>query len=90
MTWRNNFSTLACMGKIFTGNGWIIKVQGAEHPPVHVHVLHPDGKAVLFLDGTVINSGVPAKIVAEATMWITENMALVMQEWSLLGNPEKR
>jgi hypothetical protein len=60
------------MGKIFTGNGWIIKVQGAEHPPVHVHVLHANGKAVLFLDGTVINSGVPAKIVAEATVWIAD------------------
>lgn len=78
------------MGKIFTGNGWIIKVQGAEHPPVHVHVLHPGGKAILFLDGTVINSGVPAKIVAEAKVWVVENMALVMQEWLIMGNPEKR
>jgi hypothetical protein len=56
------------MGKIFTGDGWIIKVQGAEHPPVHVHLLHPNGKAVLFLDGTLINNGVPAKVVAEAAL----------------------
>ncbi len=51
------------MGKILTGNGWILKVQGAEHPPVHVHLLHPDGKAVLFLVGNVINSTVPSRIV---------------------------
>ena len=54
------------MGKILTGNGWILKVQWAEHPPVHVHLLHPDGKAVLFLDGTALNSGVPSRVVAEA------------------------
>jgi hypothetical protein len=78
------------MGKIFTGNGWIIKVQGAEHPPLQVHLLHPIGKAVLFLDGTTINSGVPAKIVAEAQLWIAENMPLVVLEWSTMGNPEKR
>jgi hypothetical protein len=54
------------MGKIYTGNGWILKVHGAEHPPVHVHLLHPDGKALLFLDGTAINAGVPPRIIAEA------------------------
>jgi hypothetical protein len=54
------------MGKIYTGNGWILKVHGAEHPPVHVHLLHPDGKAVLFLDGTAINSGISSRVVAEA------------------------
>lgn len=59
-----------CMGKIFTGNGWILKVQGAEHPPVHIHLLHPSGKAVMFLDGTAINSGVPSRIIAEAAAWV--------------------
>lgn len=78
------------MGKIYAGNGWIIKVQGAEHPPVHVHVLHPNGKAVLFLDGMVINSGVPARILADAAVWVAANAALVVQEWQAMGNPEKR
>jgi hypothetical protein len=50
----------------------------------------PDGKAVLFLDGTAINSGVPAKIVAEALAWLAANRPLVLQEWSIMGNPEKR
>jgi len=78
------------MGMIFTGDGWIIKVQGAEHPPPHVHLLHPNGKAVIFLDGTLINNGVPAKAVAEAVVWVTENAALIVQEWQNMGNPEKR
>jgi hypothetical protein len=78
------------MGKIYTGNGWIIKVQGAEHPPVHVQVLHPAGKAVLFLDGTVINSGVPARVVVDASTWVADHISLIVQEWLNMGNPEKR
>jgi hypothetical protein len=35
------------MGKIYFTNGWLIRVQGNEHPPVHVHVLHPNGKALI-------------------------------------------
>ena len=53
------------MGKIYTANGWLIRVQGNEHPPVHVHVLHPKGKALVTLDGEVKNSGVPAKIIKQ-------------------------
>ena len=78
------------MGKIFTGNGWIIKVQGAEHPPIHVHLLHPNGKAVIWIDGRVINSGVPAKVLAEAMAWISANIQLIVTEWHMMGNPDKR
>ncbi len=78
------------MGKIYTGNGWILKVQGAEHPPMHVHLLHPNGKAVLFLDGSVVNTGVPSRIVAEALLWIAKNSTMVEAEWATMGNPEKR
>lgn len=80
---------LALMGKIFTGSGWIIKVQGAEHAPTHAHLLHPNGKAVIFLDGSVINSGVPAKIVLEAVRWVTDNSAVVVAEWQNMGNTER-
>lgn len=52
------------MGKIYTANGWLIRVQGNEQP-VHVHVLHPNGKALVTLDGEVKNSGVPAKIIKQ-------------------------
>lgn len=78
------------MGKIFTGDGWIIKVQGDEHPPIHAHVLHADGKASIAIDGTVKNSGVPAKVVAAATHWIIENAATVEAEWTNMNNPRKR
>ena len=84
------FPYYSCMGKILTGNGWILKVQGAEHPPVHVHLLHPDGKALLFIDGTVINTGVPSRIVAEAVAWIDTNNSIVIAAWQVMGNPEKR
>ena len=54
------------MGKVHTGNGWLIRIQGNEHPPVHVHVLHPDGKALIDIEGNVTNDGVPAKVIKQA------------------------
>jgi hypothetical protein len=69
------------MGKIFAGDGWLIKVQGDDHPPIHAHVLHPDGKASIALDGTVKNSGVPAKVMGTAIAWITGNPGVVEAEW---------
>lgn len=78
------------MGKIFTGDGWIIKVHGNEHPPVHAHVLHPDGKAVIATDGSVVNSGVPAKVLAVAVQWMATNITVVDAEWTVMNNPRKR
>lgn len=78
------------MGKIFAGDGWIIKVQGDDHPPIHAHVLHPDGKASIAIDGTIKNSGVPVKVIASATDWIFENSSLVTDEWIKMNNPRKR
>jgi len=54
------------MGKIYSGDGWIIVVRGNEHPPIHVHVLHPDGKAAVYLSGKIVNAGVPAKVLRAA------------------------
>jgi hypothetical protein len=78
------------MGKIYTGDGWIIKVQGDEHPPVHVHLLHPDGKASISLDGVVLNAGVPERIIALAATWIAQNHASIEAEWAKMNNPKKR
>ncbi len=75
------------MGKIYTENGWLIRVQGNEHPPVHVHVLHPNGKALITLDGDVKNSGVPAKVIKQAVDWIKENSTIVELEWQKMNNP---
>lgn len=78
------------MGKIHSANGWLIRVQGNEHPPVHVHVLHPNGKSLITLDGDVKNSGVPAKVIAQAVTWIIENRECINTEWQKMNNPRKK
>ena len=78
------------MGKVFSGDGWVIKVHGDDHLPIHAHVLHADGKASISVDGTVKNSGVPAKVVAIALDWIVENATIVEAEWTKMNNPRKR
>jgi len=78
------------MGKIYTGDGWMLKVQGDEHPPVHVHLLHPDGKASIALNGEVQNTGVPDKAIAIAFAWIAQNTATIEAEWAKMNNPKKR
>lgn len=40
------------MAKIYDEANWAIKVLNGEHAPVHVHVVHPDGMALVFLDGS--------------------------------------
>ncbi len=80
----------AAMGKIYSGEGWIIVVRGNEHPPVHAHVLHPDGKAVVYLSGKVINTGVPVKVVRAAQAWIGANVKDVRSEWAAMNNPRRR
>lgn len=78
------------MGKIHSGNGWIVKVQGDEHPPVHAHVLHPDGKATVALDGTVCNAGVPRAVLVQARAWVLTHADLVEAEWRRMNNPRRR
>jgi hypothetical protein len=78
------------MGKIFSGDGWIVKVHGDEHPPIHAHVLHMDGKATISVDGKVVNSGVPAKVITKAKAWILENGDVLTAEWGKMNNPRKR
>ena len=78
------------MGKVHTSNGWLIRVQGNEHPPVHVHVLHPDGKAVIDVDGSVTNDGVPAKVIKQVLAWVLDHEEDIAAEWTLMNNPTKR
>ena len=78
------------MGKIHAASNWIIKVQGNEHPPVHAHVLHPNGRASVGVDGTVINSGVPADVIVQAVAWVTANATAVRAEWDRMNNPPPR
>jgi hypothetical protein len=78
------------MGKLYDQGNWLIRVQGNEHPPVHVHVLHPDGRAVIFLGGSVRNMGVPAAVIAAASAWIAANADTVRAEWARMNNPPAR
>lgn len=78
------------MGKIYIEDGWLIRVQGNEHPPVHVHVLHPNGKALITLDGDVKNSGVPAKVIKQAVDWIKANSTVIELEWQKMNNPRRK
>jgi len=78
------------MGKIYSGDGWIIVVRGNEHPPIHVHVLHPDGKAAVYLSAKVVNAGVPAKVLRAAQAWIDANAKVVRREWLMMNNPRRR
>ncbi|MFA7242572.1 MAG: DUF4160 domain-containing protein, partial [Sulfuricellaceae bacterium] len=72
------------MGKIYAGNGWLIKVFGNEHPPMHVHVVHPDGKALIHLDGTVRNRCVPIAVITQTIAWISANHEAIRAEWARL------
>jgi len=70
------------MGTIYKTGKFTIRVNGFEHPPIHAHVLHTDGKAIVYLDGKVINTGVPAAVVAEAKKWIAAHAQTVHAEWN--------
>jgi hypothetical protein len=78
------------MGKLYEQGNWLIKVYGGEHPPVHVHVLHPDGRAVIGLDGGVRNVRVPASVIVAATAWVAANADAIRAEWRLMNNPRAR
>jgi hypothetical protein len=76
------------MGRLHSAGNWLIRVQGNEHPPVHV--IHPDGKAVVHLDGTVLNRGVPTAVIAQAVAWVTGHAAAIRAEWDRMNNPPTR
>ena len=78
------------MGKIHSQSNWMITVQNNEHPPVHVHVVHPDGRAALYLDGTVTNNGLPAAVVREASAWAAAHETEIRAEWRRVNNPPAR
>jgi hypothetical protein len=57
---------------------------------VHVHVLHPDGKAVIDVDGSVTNDGVPAKVIKQVLAWVLDHEEAIAAEWTRMNNPTKR
>jgi hypothetical protein len=75
------------MGTIYKTGKFVVRVNGFEHPPVHAHVMHPDGKAMVYLNGAIKNKGVPAAVMAEAQSWIFANTHTVITEWNIC-NPK--
>jgi hypothetical protein len=69
------------MGALYKRHGITIRVNGNEHPPVHVHVLHADGKALVYLNGKVLNRGVPDGALKVAQTWITSHADEIEAEW---------
>ena len=63
---------------------------GTNTRTVHAHVLHPDGKAAVYLSGKVVNAGVPAKALRAAQTWIGANAKQVRREWATMNNPRRR
>ena len=49
---------------------------------MHAHVTHPDGRAMVYLNGAVKNSGVPASVLAAAKRWIEAHRQDVIDEWN--------
>jgi len=78
------------MSTLYRSGNWIIVMHGNEHPPVHVHVLHPDGMASIGMDGTVQNRGIPGKVIAQALAWVASHHADIRAEWGRLNNPLDR
>ena len=70
------------MGTLLKDGKMTIRVNGNEHPPVHAHVTHPDGRAMVYLNGAVKNSGVPASVLAAAKRWIEAHRQDVIDEWN--------
>lgn len=70
------------MGTIHKIGKMTIRVNGNEHPPVHAHVTHTDGRAMVYLNGTTKNSGVPQSLLNEAKSWIAANQQAVIDEWN--------
>lgn len=44
----------------------------------------------MYLNGTVLNSGVPAKVMTEAKDWIAANAQAVIAEWNLCNPAHER
>jgi len=70
------------MGTLHKDGKMTIRVNGNEHPPVHARVTHPDGRAMVYLNGAVKNSGVPPPVLAAAKRWVEAHRRDVIDEWN--------
>jgi hypothetical protein len=54
------------VGTIYKSGKFTIRINGYEHPPVHAHVTHTDGRAMVYLNGSVKNTGIRDAVMAQA------------------------
>lgn len=73
---------MAAMGTLYKDGKMTIRVNGNEHPPVHAHITHTDGRAMVYLNGVVKNSGVPTPVLAAAKRWVASHRQDVIDEWN--------
>jgi hypothetical protein len=70
------------MGTIYKSGNFTIRVNGFAHPPVHAHVTHTDGRAMVYLNGSIKNTGIPDTVMLQAQRWINANQQTVIDEWN--------
>ncbi len=73
------------MAILFRQGNWWIRVNGDEHPPVHCHLIHPDGDALIGLDGKTLVRRVPKSVVALAREWVLAHADDILAEWERLN-----
>lgn len=44
--------------------------------------MHTDGRAMVYLNGTIKNTGIPEPVMTEAKNWIAANTQAVILEWN--------
>jgi hypothetical protein len=70
------------MGTIYKTGKFTIRVNGFEHPPIHAHVMHTDGRAMIYLNGAIKNTGIPEPVMTAAKNWMAANTQAVVLEWN--------
>ena len=71
----------------FIGN-IAFRVYGNDHRPAHFHVVAPDYKAMISIEGlAVIRGAIPARDRRAVMLWATEHQDEITAAWNLL-NPD--
>jgi hypothetical protein len=71
--------------------GLIVRMYYApkEHNPPHVHVFYQDAKAIISLDGKVVDGELSLRHLRLMQAWIEIHREELMADWELCQNGEK-
>ena len=60
-----------------------------DHAPPHVHLLFPDGAALIdIMTLEIVRGAAPASLAREARSWLVENRVAVLARWRVLNERE--